>query len=143
MMLKEATKEELALLNVSRPDINADQSGWRLSIENTAENIQNRIEITLRKNEEKCGLSNGSKKDIRKMTVTGVENRLKEIKKIEMQSSQKSMKNFTVHNKCNTSTQHPKTPLSSVSKNNRKSPPSALPPSSTSSSKRSKHCSSW
>ena len=58
MMLKEATREELALLNASRPDINVDQSAWRLAVVNTAEKIQNRIECSLRKKEEKCGLSN-------------------------------------------------------------------------------------
>ena len=130
MMLKEATKEELAILNACRPDNNADQSVWRLGIEISAEKIQNRIEITLRNDEEKCGLFIEGKKDTRKMTVTAVENRLKEVKKVQMKSSQKSMETFTVKT-CNT---HP-TSCSSSSNNKRKSSLS----SSSKSSKISKH----
>ena len=117
MILKEATKEELAILNACRPDNNADQSVWRLGIEISAEKIQNRIEITSRNDEEKCGLFVEGKKDTRKMTVTAVENRLKEVKKVQMKSSQKSMENFTIK-ACNT---HP-TSCSSSSNSKRKSP---------------------
>ena len=125
MMLKEATKEELAILNACRPDNNADQSVWRLGIEISAEKIQNRIEITSRNDEEKCGLFIEGKKDTRKMTVTAVENRLKEVKKVQMKSSQKSMENFTIKT-CNT---HP-TSCSSSSNSKRKSPLSSSSKSS-------------
>ena len=45
MMLKEATEEELALLNAQRPDVNKNQSAWRLNHENIAVKIQNCVEI--------------------------------------------------------------------------------------------------
>ena len=80
MMQKEATKEELASLNAHRPLLNKDKSGWRLDLENAAEKIQNRFEIILRKQEEKYGLLNSSKKYVRKMTVTFVGNRFRNIK---------------------------------------------------------------
>ena len=82
MMQKEATKEELASLNAHRPVLNEDKSGWRLDLENAAEKIQNRFEIILRKQEEKYGLLNSSKKYVRKMSVTFVGNRFRNIKKI-------------------------------------------------------------
>ena len=129
MMPKEATKEKLAILNACRPDNNADQSVWRLGIEISAEKILNRIEITLRNDEEKCGLFIEGNKDTRKMIVTAVENRLKEVKKVHMKSSQKSIENFTVKT-CNT---HP-TSCSLSSNSKRKSPLS----SSSKSSKMSK-----
>ena len=53
MMLKIADKKEIATLNVVKPDINTDQSEWRLGIETTAEILQNRIEINLRLDESK------------------------------------------------------------------------------------------
>ena len=80
MMQKEATKKELASLNAHRPVLNEDKSGWRLDLENAAEKIQNRFEIILRKQEEKYGLLNSSKKYVRKMTVTFVGNRFRNIK---------------------------------------------------------------
>ena len=130
MMPKEATKEKLAILNACRPDNNADQSVWRLGIEISAEKILNRIKITLRNDEEKCGLFIEGNRDTRKMIVTAVENRLKEVKKVHMKSSQKSIENFTVKT-CNT---HP-TSCSLSSNSKRKSPLS----SSSKSSKMSKH----
>ena len=77
MMLKEATEVELALLNAQRPDVNKNQSAWRLNHENIAEKIQNCVEIELRKQEKKYGLPNGSQKYVRKVTITSVENRMK------------------------------------------------------------------
>ena len=53
MMLKIADEKEIATLNVVKPDINTDQSEWRLGIETTAEIPQNRIEINLRLDESK------------------------------------------------------------------------------------------
>ena len=47
MMLKEATKEELILLNARKPDINENQCVWRLNLVNIKEMIQNCIEIML------------------------------------------------------------------------------------------------
>ena len=53
MMLKEATKEELASLNAHRPDVNKDQSvSWSFNHENTAKEIQNRIESVSGKQED-------------------------------------------------------------------------------------------
>ena len=84
-----------------------------------------RIEITSRNDEEKCGLFIEGKKDTRKMTVTAVENRLKEVKKVQMKSSQKSMENFTIKT-CNTHL----TSCSSSSNSKRKSPLSSSSKSS-------------
>ena len=84
-----------------------------------------RIEITSRNDEEKCGLFVEGKKDTRKMTVTAVENRLKEVKKVQMKSSQKSMENFTIKT-CNTHL----TSCSSSSNSKRKSPLSSSSKSS-------------
>ena len=48
MMLKIADEKEIATINVVKPDINTDQSEWRLGIETTAEILQFRIETLSR-----------------------------------------------------------------------------------------------
>ena len=45
---------------MQRPDVNQNQSAWRLNHENIAVKIQNCVKIEWRKQEKKYGLPNGS-----------------------------------------------------------------------------------
>ena len=67
-----------------KPGIKTDQSAWRLGIETTAEILQNRIGIYLKEEKIKYGLKLRGKIDTRKMSITGVETRMKEIKKAKI-----------------------------------------------------------
>lgn len=108
--------------------MHTDQSVLRIGLENTGEKIENRIKVTIKGQGEKCRVVSQIvvKKHERKMAITSVENRLKAIKKMQRESSQKSRASFTVQG-CNTSLD---SKTSSASSKKRNSSHFTLQPSS-------------
>ena len=74
-------KEKIAALNVVKPGINTDQSEWILGIETTTEIHQNRTVTNLRLLDTlRYGVKFRGKVNTRKIFVTGVDTRMKDIK---------------------------------------------------------------